>query len=280
VRFENSSWIARHKLKGGNQDKSIELVVVSTSKDFDIIYNSVTYALKALSDYRSGGVRIVVPSRDVEECRNLFQSMSHQVSIVDENSLVSRKQFNLLTRSFGKRDTWVLQQLLKVQAVLVSNSDAVLILDSDTVLLRKRNWFDIQGRQILMPTSEFNSPYYNFLNKLDISSVIPKFTFISHHMIMQPKILLQILEGVGLSNLDDLIEYCSSNSDLAVQSPICIEYELYGQSLFNQKNESFFIAQWSNATIPKKYSRAILNSFLVRYLLSKTYNSISFHSWS
>jgi hypothetical protein len=280
VRFENSSWIPHQKVKRANQNKSIELVVVSTSKDFDIIYHSVNYALQALGEYRSGGVRIVVPSRDVEECQNIFQSISDRVSVIDENSLVSREKLSLLTQTFGKRDTWVLQQLLKVQAVLISHCDAVLILDSDTLLLRKRNWFDVEGKQILMPTTEFNPPYYKFLSQLKICPVIPEYTFISHHMIMQPKILRGILEAAELAEIDNLINFCRINADLSVQSPICIEYELYAQSIFNTKSETYFISQWSNATIPKKYARVILNSPVLRYFLSKTFNSISFHSWS
>ena len=280
VRFENATWVQGSRIKYGSANKTIELVVVSTSKDFDILFHSVTFALKAISHYRSGGVRIIVPSRDVGECRLLFKNLSNLVTVVDESSLISRSQFSVLTDGFGPRNTWVLQQLLKVQAVMESKSDAVLILDSDTVLLRKRAWFDAVGRQILMPTSEFNPPYYEFLNKLGISLAIPKYSFISHHMIMQPDVLRGILENVGLADLDNLIEYCVENSDRSVQSPICIEYELYGQTIFNNNRDQFFIAPWSNATIPKKYSELILNSRVLKFILTRSFNSISFHSWS
>ncbi len=279
-RFERASWVRGGRTKVGSVDKSIELVVVSTAKDFDILYQSVTFALKAKSHYRSGGVRIIVPSRDVEECKLLFHSYSEDVMVIDEASVISTAQFALLTASFGARDTWVLQQLLKVEAVVSSKSDAVLILDSDTVLLRRRAWFDGNGRQILMPSSEYNPPYYEFLNKLIMSPVIPEYSFVTHHMIMQPALLRQILTQIGLGDLDKLIEYCRKNSDLSVQSPLCIEYELYGQSLFYGKPDKFFISPWANATIPKKYSSLILKSQILKFILSKSFNSISFHSWS
>ncbi len=280
LRFENATWVSDSLIKCGSTNKTIELIVVSTSKDFDILYHSVTFALKAISSYRSGGVRIIVPSRDVEECRLLFDDISNLVTVVDESSLVSRSQFSVITNGFGPRNTWVLQQLLKVRAVMESKSDAVLILDSDTVLLRKRAWFDAHGRQILMPTSEFNPPYYQFLNKLGIGLAIPKYSFISHHMIMQPEVLRRILMNVGLAELDNLIEYCVEHSDRSVQSPICIEYELYGQSIFDKNHDLFFIAPWSNATIPKRYSKLILNSRVLKFILAKFFYSISFHSWS
>ncbi len=279
-RFEKAAWVSGGRMKAGSMDKTIELVVVSTAKDFDILYHSVNFAIKAISDYKSGGVRIIVPTRDIEQCKLLFKSMPEKVTVIDEASIVSRAQFKLLTESFGVRDTWVLQQLLKVQAVVNSNSDAVLILDSDTILLRKRPWFDAFGRQILMPSAEFNPPYYEFLNRMIASPSIPEFTFISHHMIMQPFIFRKILADIGLDDIDKLIEYCEKNSDRSVQSPLCIEYELYGQSLFYGNSDLFFISQWANATIPKRYSSKILHSRIIKFFLTKSFNSVSFHSWS
>ncbi len=280
-RFENSNWISSSvDRKSGYHDKSIELIIVATSKDFDILVHSVNYALKALSDFKSGGVRIVVPKLDIDQCKKMFVSNKEKIKIIDENTIVSSDQFNSLTRCFGTRDTWVLQQILKLQAVINSTADAVLVLDSDTILLRKRPWFDKQGRQVLMPSFEFNPPYYIFLNKLITCKVIPENTFVTHHMIMQPKILNKILSDLNLLNINSLIDYCCIHSDKTTPSPICIEYEIYGQYLALRNREAIFLAQWANATIPKKFSELILKSKVLRYVFSHLFNSISFHSWS
>ncbi len=281
IRFEKSSWILpKREKKAGNLEKSIELVVVSTSKDFDILPHSVDHALKALSKYKYGGVRIIVPKSDVMQCKKLFRNSRSQISIIDENTFISKNQFEILSNSFGDRDTWVLQQLLKVQAVISSKADAVLILDSDTILLRKRPWFDQEANQILTPSTEFNPAYYLFLNQMISTPVIPNYTYVSHHMLMQPNVFKQILKSLDLLRVESLINYCCINSDKTVQSPICIEYELYAQFLSIKKYQIAFHALWSNVTIPKTYSRIILNSKLLRFLLSRLYNSISFHSWS
>ena len=167
IRFEKSSWILpKREKKAGNLEKSIELIVVSTAKDFEILPHSVKHALKALSKYKYGGVRIIVPKRDVVQCEKLFHNSNIPISIIDENTFISKDQFEILSNNFGDRDTWVLQQLLKVQAVISSKADAVLILDSDTILLRKRPWFDQEAKQILTPSAEFNAAYYLFLNKM------------------------------------------------------------------------------------------------------------------
>lgn len=280
-RFEEAAWVAKFREnQSGRYDKNIELVIVSTSKDFDILPDSINYAIRALSPYTVSGVRVIVPSRDVVACKKLLIDCNCQVEIVDESDLISRKHFQKLTDVFGNRNTWVLQQLLKVQGVLTSKSDAVLILDSDTVLLRPRPWFSSAGHQILMPSMEYNESYYQFLAKLQISELVPQFSFISHHMLMQPKILSNLLNSLDLLEIEKFITYICKNANTKVQSPICIEYELYGQHLFKTEPKGYFLERWSNISISRRYSNIILKSKLAKLTLRIFYNSVSFHSWS
>lgn len=280
-RFEDAAWVAKFKEnESGRHDKSIELVIVSTSKDFDILPDSLNYALRALRPYTIIGARVIVPSRDVAACKKLLMDCKGQVEIVDESDLISLKHLEKLTDAFGIRNTWVLQQLLKVQGVLTSKSDAVLILDSDTVLLRPRPWFSSAGHQILMPSMEYNKSYYQFLEKLHISELVPKYSFISHHMLMQPKILSNLLDSLDLLKIDDFITYICENANTKVQSPICIEYELYGQHLFKTEPKGYFLERWSNISISRRHSSKILKSKLAKVALRAFYSSVSFHSWS
>lgn len=280
-RFEEAAWVAKFKEnKSGSYNKSIELVIVSTSKDFDILPDSISYALRALRPYTISGARVIVPSRDVAACKQLMMDFKYQLEIVNESNLISQKHFQKLTDVFGHRNTWVLQQLLKVQGVLTSKSDAVLILDSDTVLLRPRPWFSSAGHQILMPSMEYNKSYYQFLEKLHISELVPKYSFISHHMLMQPKILSNLLNSLDFLKIDKFITYICDNANTKVQSPICIEYELYGQHLFKTEPSGYFLERWSNISISRRYSNVILKSKLAKLTLRTFYNSVSFHSWS
>lgn len=280
-RFEEAAWVAKSKKnKSGEYDKRIELVVVSTLKDFDILPYSINYALRALRPYTIAGVRVIVPSRDVTDCKRLMIDFKCQAEIVDESDLISQKHFEKLTTVFGSRDKWILQQLLKVQGVLTSKSDAVLILDSDTVLLRPRPWFSSTGHQILMPTMEYNKSYYEFLQKLNISELVPKYSFISHHMLMQPKILSHLLDSLDLLKIDAFINYICDNANTDVQSPVCVEYELYGQYLYKTEPKEYFLEQWSNISISKRHLGIILESKFIKLTLRTFYNSVSFHSWS
>lgn len=280
-RFMDASWVTGSlEPLSGTHEKTIELVFVSTRKDFDILVNSLSFAVKALSQYQISQIRIIVPANDFNDCAQLFLDSALPIRVIDETTLVSNLQFQLLTKTFSNRNTWVLQQLLKVQAVRTSKSESVLILDSDTILLRPRPWFDNTGKQILMPSYEFNPYYYDFLHTLGLSNRIPEHTFISHHMLMQPDIFNRILREIHLENFEDFINYCCTKADISVQSPLCIEYELYGQYLNNNLPESRFLSRWSNITVSKRFAPMILRSKLILRVLTFFYNSVSFHSWS
>lgn len=281
ARFEAASWVASGKDPSpGYKFTSIELVVVSAVKDFDLLKICVERALDAISEYKLGGVKIIVPFKDMEYCARIFKDFEVKVQIIDENELVTKFQFKKLSKVFAGRDTWMLQQLLKVSAVLTSKSDIVLIIDSDTILLRKRSWLNSLGQQILMPTYEFNPSYYKFLSVLKISDLEPVYTYVSHHMIMKPKIFSQIMESLKFYSLDDLIDYCCAKADHSNPSPVCLEYELYAQYLVNYCNQDFYHGLWANISLPRKAAKNLIHSRLKLRILSKFYNSISFHSWS
>lgn len=281
TRFERSAWVSRYKEhKSGNHDKEIDIVIVSTSKDFDILPYALDFAVGSLSKYRLGEIRVVVPEKDYALCLQLLSEKKIKVTVVNEETIVTSDQLVKLKSVFQGRATWILQQLLKINSVKASQADAVLILDSDTILLRRRPWFSSSGQQILMPTFEYNFYYYEFLNRLGVSETTPNHTFISHHMIMQPKIVERLFRNIGLLNIEDQVEFICANADRTTQSPICFEYELYAQFLLNEGSQLFFFERWSNISIPRRYFKVVLSFPGLKRTFSFFYNSISFHSWS
>jgi hypothetical protein len=273
--------VTRKDSRSGFHDTSISLVFVATSKDFDLLFESIKYALKAISEYRYQETMIIVPDSQVDHCRaiNPFGTQT-EIQVYPESFFVREDLIVKLRNSFGPRGNWILQQLLKVQAVMRSDSDACLIVDSDTILTRKRSWFNASGQQLLCPTVELNSPYYSFLNKLNICEKEPANSFISHHMIMQRKELGKALDFAGLKNLDFFIDYILENSDRNTQSPICVEYELYAQFMVNHTQKMHWCGLWANVSIRKDYMNIVLGNRFVFFSLRLLFNSISFHSWS
>ena len=156
-RFASSQWLQSFDLELCKQSSSaqparIDLVFVVTKKDFGVLEYSLPMAIKSISDYEIGDILLIVPSPDVQECNIRFSNKSDKVRVIDEETLIGEHERKILFSKFSGRYTWVLQQLLKVVAASGSEAEAVLVVDADTILLRKRKWFNDSGQQLLQPT--------------------------------------------------------------------------------------------------------------------------------
>ena len=103
---------------------------------------------------------------------------------------------------------WWWQQLIKLQAqiLLPELADHLLVLDSETVLLRPVRFLDGRGRALLHPASEVNPAYSDHIQRLlpDLGRHGPGLSGITHCMLFNRQILEQLhaeveaLHGVPL----------------------------------------------------------------------------------
>lgn len=280
-RIDRSIAFNRTDIEAGSFEKTIELVFVSIKKDFPVLIESIKYGQRSISEYQYGGTRVIVPDHEVSEGRALLveSGLSH-VSVLPESMFISRTSMAKLNQTFSSRATWVLQQLLKVQAVMTSEADASLIIDSDTLLLTRRPWFSATGTQLLTPTFEYHDPYYRFLSRLGISNSFPEYTFISHHMLMQKSELKMTLQNINWGSETEIVDYICSNADSSQNSSICVEYELYAQALLNRSPHKIHFGLWSNASISRDLKSKLMKDPIKLLFAKRAFHSISFHSWS
>ena len=284
-RFARSQWLQGGEFKSIKRTHSlqpveIELVFVVTRKDFGVLKYSLPMAINSLSNYLIPTITLIVPSNDVAECTTRFVSKSNKVRVIDEDNIFDQGKREILLEKFEGRHKWVLQQLLKVEAVLTSEAEAVLIVDADTLLLRKRRWFNDLGQQLIQPSEELNPQYYSFLEQFGISRNPPAFSLVSHHMIFQPRYLREALNKLGVADMDEILQVLKAKLIIQSQSPVCVDYELYGQFMINFRRGDVFLEQWANIGISARHLEGICNSRILIGFLKFFYNSVSFHSWS
>lgn len=261
-------------------DANMQLIIVATRKDFEVIDKTISITLKALSNFKSISISMIVPQTDIEIAKNLFVKPNYKISIINEFAVLDEKFLAKLHQMYSSRDTWVYQQALKLNALANCKAEYAMILDADTVLLNARKWICSDGRQMLCPSDEYNFEYYNFLNLIGVSEVVPFFTFVSHHMFYNPKLVQQMLSELDLALPSKQINALNLYSNKSHPSPLCIDFELYGQWLTKNKSDRVRFLKWSNIGISRKHLWLIIDSFFARWILSKLYNSISFHAWS
>ena len=257
--------------------KRIGLSIVADSKDFDMLILTIPAGIEALGGYYGGETKVVVPNRSLEDCRKSLSILERDdIVVVPEEQCIDDFHRNMLRAKFHNRYGWALQQFLKVSQVEQTSNDAVLILDADTILIHPRKWFESDSKQILFPSWEFNPPYYKILSSNTIGSEIPKYTFVTHHMLMQRNLLLEAMTKFGAENVHDLIKITVSKAS-GEESAFCIEYELYGQYLMNYRPETFFLERWSNRGI----TRSEISGLTLKDIreLFPDYASISAHDY-
>jgi len=258
----------------------IELIIIAKQKDFEVLSKTIAITLEALSNFKTIDILLIVPQSDLVAAHHKFGNKGHKLSIVNEFEILNANYLNELTRIFSSRDTWVYQQALKLNAVANSELEYTFVLDADTVLLNSRNWICSEGHLLLCPSDEYNADYYNFLNKIGVSEIVPKYTFVSHHMFYNTKLVKQILHELDLELPDKQIETLYSHSNSLSGSPVCIDYELFGQWMARNRSDNVRYLKWSNIGISKKNFKLVFGFKFTRLVLSKLYNSASFHSWS
>lgn len=279
-RFFKANQVLFQKYKSeGCISSPVEILFVSTYKDFPILPHAVISALNVTSMFTNLSVTIITPDRYVAELEDLMKDQI--VKVEKESTYFDEEVLNLLERNFYTRHGWVLQQLLKLKYVMDSQAAGVLLVDSDTLLLEERNWLNNDGSQLLTPTWEYHRPYYEFLDLLGVSQLEPEFTFVSHHMMMQPKIVVELFHHLGWKDTSDLVGLICSLPTNGDQSPFSLDYELYAQYLYNKHPDKVVLGKWSNKSITRNASFDNTDSLIETAVLdySGRFASLSFHSY-
>jgi hypothetical protein len=170
---------------------------------------------------------------------------------------------------------WHLQQVLKYALARSSSAAATLIVDADTVLIRRKTWLDSRGTQLVQFSEEFHQPYMNhFQAFFGLPKTLPV-SFVSHHQLMQSDVVRDMFPTE--QKLLDWLDYGREDPSLKIS-----EYETYGAYLLAKYPKRVAFGTWSNLWSPHLAlaKRLGLESRKpVRELLSD-YCSVSFHSHS
>jgi len=233
-------------------EKSIELAIVCASKDLELLPKSVECALVTLKGYTVPRVIVIVPASSVMAAKKILESrFKSPIEIRAEEDCIEADIRDDLRNKFNQRYGWALQQFLKVDLVIKSPCDAVLVVDSDTLLINNRNWLDSGSRQILTPTWELNRSYYDFLSKFGICSITPGHSFVSHHMLMQPKYMIEALQRMNCEDIADVANIILDYKFLDSASPFSIDYELYAQYMWHFHRNCVRLEKWSNLAVSR-----------------------------
>jgi hypothetical protein len=257
----------------------IELLSVVSGKDLATLRLSLESALRNSFNIIEK-ISVICPNKDIDLIRTALIGVDFpEVQVIDEDLVLQKSQRSKLKECFGDRYGWALQQFLTVQHVLDSSSAGVLTLNSDTIIVRKQLWLDNQGKQLLMRSQELHLPYYKLLKNFGLVLPLKKASHITHHMLMQPRILRAILNKIEVDDISQLIDRVIACADRKETSAICIEFELYAYGMINFFKNKFVYKKFSNLGLVRDDANLKLVSELI-FEKNPEYNSVSLHSYS
>jgi len=268
------------QIQNSSGNPKIEILCVAAGKDLDVLPLVLSQAVRT-SQNEVTKITVVTRSIDLAPCREILEKSRLSVTweIIDEDAQISDDLRRDIKENFGKRYGWVLQQFLAVNFILNAESDGVLLVNADTILLRKMTWINENKKQVLMASTEFHPPYYLLLAKLIGSPENPRHTFITHHMLFQPRVFREIIDHWDIGTFHDLTTWVVLNFDKTNQSPLCVEFELYAQGITLIHPEMVELRKFSNTTWKRSPGNLHQVRELIRVGKFPTWNSISFHDY-
>lgn len=258
------------------QKTDCSLLLVVTWKDFHTLPIAIEYAIKSQTSLNFISITIVVPERYRAEGESIVSSLSSRVSVISEDEYFTISETELLQKQYRDRSGWVKQQLIKVRHICKSDFQYTLILDADTLLIRKRTWFDDSGKQILFQSEEYNEDYYKFLDKFNFPNS-KSHSFITHYMLFDRNRMISALKALGIYELQTQIEKIHRNALPDALSPFSLDFELYGQYLLS--NQLCVLRKWSHIDIDPKLINRDRSRIKELEKLSLNWSSVSIHSW-
>ena len=258
--------------------QTIDVVIPATSKDLAVLSVSVESIFKFLLN-PIGNFTVVCPARDLELVSSV---LSKNVNVVAEENFLPQ-EILLTCRKVAPmaRLGWTIQQAIKFYAALTTERIAVLVFDSDTVMVNHQGFLGIDGTQSLSISDEYHVPYQDHFRRFLAYEKVPSFpfSFVTHHQLMKKDVVKDFLrfDTFGIEGLSKWI----SLFDFINFSPAC-EYHSYGTFLLHKHPDQVKLVAWGNKAISRESFDGELTLKSVIDYLGKVQNktkTVSLHSY-
>lgn len=247
---------------------NIAALLCCTSKDSKKLPAAIEQLLKN-SINKIVEIHVISPQRISLQRKEGWPSIYYweDSEIIDEYG-----KNQLANNSPRHRFSWILQQALKLNFALNYTGRYLLILDSDTFLIKPHLFVDHNGVQNLSFSNEFHKPYNLHANEF-FGLRNKQFSYVTHYQLWQTGFIREMFpEG-----FKSILEWVS-NGDISEQSPIS-EYHSYGSWIAGKYPEKIRWTSWRNISYPPTIDLDL--GWLERQLTCRfgAINSISLHNY-
>ncbi len=231
-----------------SQLPAIEVLIPVAEKDFELM-GSVIRGL--LENCLNPITRILLVGQSTVD----IDFRDDKILEVDESQFLPDRLLNAISMSSGvTRKGWTTQQVIKLYGAGISLAQGVLICDADTILLRPTCFLYKNGKQRLSISHEYHFPYQEhyerFMAQMKRISRKSKVSFVTHHQLMQPEVVRDMLQGDSRTLIDGLCAWIDA-FDSRDYSSGC-EYHTYGTYLATNYPQLVYLSRWRNQGVSRK----------------------------
>lgn len=250
--------------------RALDIFICATKKDLPVL----DLCIKGLYDnlqHPIVKIFIVTPSNlQLDIIKSLYPSV---IQLNEEEILpITRVDIDYIVNG-QDRSGWLFQQLLKLSVDQISDSENVLIIDADTVLISPQV-YEFNGKNILLISDEFHKPYFDVYTKLTGELPSTLLSSVSHSLLVNRKHLKELKKHIADLHLMEWWQAIIAKTDKLNSSGFS-EYELYGQWVLNKYPESYSREYFFNKAI--KRTRIIKSNKFIEF--RNAYRSVSLHSY-
>ncbi|MBC8459175.1 MAG: hypothetical protein H8D67_14370 [Deltaproteobacteria bacterium] len=241
----------------------IDIVVPFHSKDKELL----PWCIEGIKKYLDFSRILIVCHRDckpdVERVGGIF---------IDEESVVK----GLSIKSFSNpRWGWYFQQIIKLAAADIVETDYYLVVDSDTVFLKPVSFFNDKGKPLYAPASEYHKAYFEVFRQVLGFHAQREYSFTAHHMVYNKHIVKEMRDRFHPDKVwyNNIIKYLEPQPLWQSISQFN-EQETYGHYIKAVHPEEVNLRPLKFSNITAIPDAAMLQK------LAKSYHFCSFHAWA
>jgi Family of unknown function (DUF6492) len=223
----------------GRSAIEVEVVIPAVEKDLE----TLPYAIEGVRKNLQHPIkRIWVVAPDCPSVRQISERLG--VCFIDEAKVAPLRRDEIHYVVAGKdRSGWLLQQLIKLNADCIVETDHLLVLDADTVLIRPCR-LEIGGRSVLYAADEYHRPYYEAYERLLGKRPGSLLSFVCHYMLFERSVLSRLRDAIERRSGKPWAAAIAGTIDKNEASGFS-EYETYGN----------FYYELSPGTLLRRYSK-------------------------
>ena len=246
-------------------------------------------SIRAVLEYLDPGVIYIITNRNNFSFYQQASDIREHIRLIDEETLIPGVSISTL-RSYLQdnnanpdRAGWYLQQFLTMAAcTLPAISDHYLILDADTVFLRKVKFFDDDGRVLYVPETENHQPYFDTYEKLLLRKRSVDHSCISEHFMVNKQYMLDLIDTIA-SGVDNKNKWPFIVMDTIEKKHLSgagfADYETYGNFVISEHKETIKARKLKHLrNSAKRFGSIPAKEDL--YRLSLFYHYASFEVWN